>query len=124
MKKVSIISIALLLIAVIFLAFNQTDQDKSLARAHRVQGKYVFVMCEPVNDYEIVKQVNTRMSYRITIKPSSEYSFDMEMIFTMEGMIEDIIERLIIMERENKIGEFDGLIIGKGETGTLIKFIE
>lgn len=112
MKKVSIISIVVLLIAVIFLAFSQADQDKSLARVHRVQGKYVYIMCEPVNDYEFVAQVNTKISQLIGISPN------------IDKMVKELVEKAIFKEQKGKVDKFDGLITEDGEIGTLIKFAE
>lgn len=112
MKKENIVLMSLLVFAIIFIAFNQSDQDKSLARVHRVQGKYVYIMCEPVNDYEIVDQVNTKLSSIIGISPN------------IDKMVKEMVEKAIAKEKKGKIEKFEGMITEDGEIGTLIKFTE
>jgi len=112
MKKLKIVSAGLLMIAVMFFAFTQSNQDKSLARVHRVQGKYVYVMCEPVCDYLLVDQVNTKLSQLIGTSPN------------IDKMVKELVEKAIDKEKRGKIEKFEGMITEDGEIGTLIKFTE
>ena len=59
MKKILFTALASFILIAIF-AFksetkaNQTEKDYSLARVSKVSGKYIFLNCEPIQDYEVV----------------------------------------------------------------------
>lgn len=46
----------------LFLSFSysniQKEKDYSLARVTKVTGKFVFMRCEPINNYDVVFDVN------------------------------------------------------------------
>ena len=59
MKKLSTLLIAL--VALISLSFKNDDQE-GLARVNKVQGIEVYVLSEPVRDYEVISDVGTGIS--------------------------------------------------------------
>ncbi|MFD2937711.1 hypothetical protein [Spirosoma flavum] len=76
-------------------SFDQTD--KGLVRVEKKSGKYVFLECEPVGDYEIAFNFVTRVS---NVSQPGDFTF---------AAIEKAIK---IGERKKK--EFDGIIIKTG----------
>ncbi|MEQ8628089.1 hypothetical protein [Ekhidna sp.] len=85
------------------------QKDDSLARVNRIQGVYVFVQCEPVQDYDVVGDKTTKFGTALMGKQS----------------IDDQLQSMIKRGRKD-LGDdaFDGVITQDGEIGTFIKFKE
>jgi len=85
--------IAALGIGVVLMSFN-TEDDKLLARAGYYNGVYIFVDCEPVNDYEVVGDVAVTFSstsynankQSIVQKIKKKYKNEKYAILDMEGV--------------------------------------
>ena len=50
-----------LIFTTLLLANITYSQDRSLAKVEKVSGKYAFVNCEPVSEYEVVFYVDIKM---------------------------------------------------------------
>lgn len=94
------------------LAMNTSTQDKdySLGRVERKSGKFIFLNCEPINNYDV--------AFLVEIK----FVWSESQINTMDKMTNTILNKAFkISEKENK--EFDALIINSGQNKDLaIKF--
>jgi len=113
MKIQSHLVLVIVVLLAIVLSSNlpRQDYDNSMARVQRSQGKYVFVMCEPINEYEVVDNVGTIAGvFGETMK--------------LDDAISEMLGKSINRERKGKIGKFDGMITQYGNIGTLIKFKE
>lgn len=92
------------------LSFCQTNIDKSLARVQKVSGKYVFLNCEPLNEYEVIYEVKA-----VPLSTSSVSSTDKISNFVLN-------KALKMKKKQGK--DFDALIIGTSKFDLAIKFIE
>jgi hypothetical protein len=85
---------------------RQPDKDLSLARVQKMSGKYVFLECEPLNDYEVAFE----------IKGFTLGNFD-----TPDEISNFVVKNAIkISSKEHK--DFDGVVIGSGKVDIAIKF--
>lgn len=107
MKQTTILLIVLA--AILAAAATIRPEDKGLARVQRISGKYVFVMSEPVSEYEVVEDLSrefkTQMLGRGYIRHEAE-----QMIKKGNKMID-----------KGEIERFDA-IITDGDRGYLIVF--
>ena len=53
------------------IGFAQNEFDASLAQVNKVSGKYIFLNCEPVNEYEVVYEVK---AFALSFAPSNSSS--------------------------------------------------
>jgi len=112
MKKI-IISFISGIIVMSFLSFiNQNgEKDLSLARVQRASGKLVFMRCEPINDYDVVMEVEP-----FNFGGSKD---------TPEKIASFIVSRCLQKAKGNKKNpdiEFDGVVIGSTRKDIAIKF--
>jgi hypothetical protein len=108
MKKNTIIFLSGMAFVALFSFKNMEDKDKSLARAEKVNGKYIFVRCEPMQDYDVAFILGDDV--KITTKSHS-----------IDDQITACVEKcLSISEKKGK--PFDAMIYGSGQTQTAIKF--
>ena len=92
------------------LSFCQTKIDKSLARVQKVSGKYVFLNCEPINEYEVVYEVKAVPLSANSVSSTYKISnFVLNKAFKME-------------KKQGK--DFDAVIIGTSKYDLAIKFKE
>lgn len=85
---------------------NGNEKDLSLAKVNKMSGKYVFMECEPVNDYEIV--------YELTGFTLGNWDSPKE--------IADFVFKLARKEKEKQQKEYDAIIVGSNKTDLAIKF--
>lgn len=108
MKK---INLNILVAAIALLVATGTtlyqDKDNSLAYAERVQGKYVFIMSEPVQEYEVV----------MDITPGAISLVEPEFDDQLESMINRASRKL-----KKKKKEWDAIITSDAIRGRAIKF--
>lgn len=85
------------------------EELKGIGRITKLQGKEVYVLCEPIREYDVVEKVNS--------------------IFTQllgKSSIDDLINELVIKsvdkEKKGKISSFDALITPDGDIAILVKF--
>ena len=102
----TIILIAAVLIGSI--AATMEDQ-KDLARVQKINGKLVFVMCEPLQEYEVVETVNTMLSGLLAGQQS------------IGAQMKEMVNKAIQKEKKGKY-QFDAVITTDGDDAILIKF--
>jgi hypothetical protein len=112
MKRSSLGIIAILAAVVALTAFVSLDGEKELGRTKKIQGKLVFVMCEPVAEYETVETVNTAASSLLAGQQS------------ITDQVKEMVGKAVQKEAKGKIGKFDAIITEDGSTAILIKFKE
>jgi len=87
------------------------QQDQlGLARVNQMQGKYVYVMYTPVQEYEEVGKINTALSDFAGMEKDIRQS------------VKEMIKKGIKKEKSGKIEAFDDVITEDGAVGVLIKF--
>lgn len=86
-----------------------TSEENDLARAQRISGKYVFIMCEPLQEYEVVATVNTSVSTMLAGQQS------------ISNQIKEMVNKAVRRERKGKF-EFDAIVTLDGDSAILIKF--
>lgn len=100
--------LAILVVAIGAAAFS-FQTDKSTARVNRIQGVYVFVQCQPVQDYDVVGDKTTKLGSMMMGKQS------------IDDQLQSMIKR---GRKEYGDDTFDGIITSDGNIGTFIKFKE
>lgn len=105
MRSKSIISfVAGLSIALLLSFTSKKEMDQSLARVTKVSGKYVFMRCEPLVDYEVVFDVAPWGSGK-----------------TPEDIANLIVTDALKVGKKKKL-EFDAVVIGSTKRDIAIKF--
>jgi hypothetical protein len=89
--------------------FSQ-QENKQLCRVNKIQGKEVYVMCEPVRDYEVVDKINTAVAQLLGVEP------------TLSNMVATMVDKAVNKESKGKVGKFDAIITSDGDNAILIKF--
>lgn len=108
MKKIFLTS-SLLLAVLIFAIGNEPTKDLSLAKVNKKSGKYIFLNCEPVHEYEVV--------YNIEIK----FVISSSQMDTTDEIADMVLKRAFKMQKkEGK--EFDAIIVGTQKVDLAIKF--
>lgn len=105
MKKNALILLSA--VAVVLFAFN--EDQKGLARVQKVLGKEVYVLSEPVRDYEVVENVTTVNSV-LGIQSN------------IQKQMEETLTAYINKEKKGKIKPFDAAMTTDGDKIQLIKF--
>ncbi|HEY0896701.1 MAG TPA: hypothetical protein VGE15_09145 [Sphingobacteriaceae bacterium] len=62
MKKRSTLSLALLSLLVVLTTGFTSKDEEGLARVNKVQGIEVYILSEPIRDYEVISDVSTGLS--------------------------------------------------------------
>ena len=108
MKKRTVISIFTLLLLIVCFAFTyskqQTEKDYGLARVTKASGKWIFIRCEPVNDYDVAFEVSPWGSPK-----------------NPEEIANLLVTDAIKVGKKKKI-DFDGIVIGSAKKDIAIKF--
>jgi len=90
------------------IGFSQNNFDASLAKVNKVSGKYIFLNCEPVNEYEVV--------YEVKAVPLTTGQ-----VSTLDKISNFVLKKAFKMKK--KEGEdFDALIIGTSKFDLAIRF--
>jgi hypothetical protein len=108
MKNFILICLALMFSGVVF---SQQD-NKQLGRVNKIQGKEVYVMCEPVRDYDVVDKVNSLVAQLLGVSP------------TLSNMVNTMVDKAVNKEKNGKVQPFDAIITSDGDNAILIKFKE
>lgn len=107
MKNTIIFSLGAL-VTMIFAFSNQSpdDKDYSMGRVTRMSGKYIFINCEPSNDYEVVYEVKTVLLGGVT---------------SINALVDAVLVNTKKMEKKDP-KPYDALIIGSNKYDLAIKF--
>lgn len=85
-------------------------EDVGMAKVDQIQGKYVFVMSNPVQEYEEVGKVNTALSDLANLDKN------------IHQLAKEMVKKGIKKEEKKDIQSFDAVITKNGKVGILIKF--
>ena len=102
----------LVLIAIITFCeftFSQLD-NKLMCRVNKIQGKEVYVMCEPVREYDVVDKVNSTVAQLLGVAP------------TLSNMVNTLVDKAVNKEQKGKVKPFDAIVTTDGNNAILIKF--
>jgi hypothetical protein len=87
------------------IGFAQNEFDASLAQVNKVSGKYIFLNCEPVNEYEVVYEVKA-----------------FALSFSGIDDITDIVLKKAFKMKKKEGKDFDALIIGSSKFDLAVNF--
>ncbi|MFL5765762.1 MAG: hypothetical protein ACJ77K_17580 [Bacteroidia bacterium] len=110
MKNKTIQSFLAGIVITLFLSFNYSsdtgkiENDPSLARVSKVSGKWVFMRCEPIQDYDVVFDVAPWGSGK-----------------TPEDIANLIVTDALKVGKKKKL-DFDAVVIGSTKRDIAIKF--
>ena len=85
------------------------DDNKGLGNVQRIQGKYIFLYCDPINEFDNTGQITSAISQLFGTN-------------SISNMVKEMIDKAIKKEIKNKVKPFDGIITSDGTNGVLIKF--
>ncbi len=109
-----ILQIILVLFAVVVLtAMTSPNADKDTARVSKIRGKLVFIYCEPLQDYEVVDELNTSMMDALSGQKG-----------TIEEEVNGLLDRALARVKKGKMKDFDGLVTKDLTHGSFVKFKE
>jgi len=95
----------------ILIKFKEGGFDqKGIRRVNKMLGKEVYIMSEPLKDYETVDKVNSAFSQGLGVSPS------------IENMIKTMVEKSVNKESKGKVGDFDAIITSDGDNAILVSF--
>jgi hypothetical protein len=107
MKNISIFSLGIAITLLFAFNYKSNDEkDLSLGRVTRMSGKYIFINCEPTNDYEVVYEVKTVLLGGVT---------------STNAMVDAVLVNAKKMEKKDP-KPYDALIIGSNKYDLAIKF--
>lgn len=107
MKNTLIFSSGVLLSLMFAFSTKSSDaKDYSMGRVTRMSGKYIFINCEPVNDYEVVYEVKTVLLGGVT---------------STNAMVDAVMVNAKKMEKKDP-KPYDALIIGSNKYDLAVKF--
>lgn len=84
------------------IVFTDKNKDNSIARVPQINGKYIFIECNPLNNFTIVENIE--------IKKST----------SQQDAIDQILKKG--MKSEKKGRPFDGILFGSTKYDNTIKF--
>jgi hypothetical protein len=77
---------------------------------NKIQGKEVYVMCEPVREYDVVDKVNSTVAQLLGVAP------------TLSNMVNTLVDKAVNKEQKGKVKPFDAIVTTDGNNAILIKF--
>ena len=106
----TVLALSFGIIITLLMAFNYSEEkDNSLGQVQKMSGKYVFMYCEPTNDYDIAFEIKS---------PGVVWSAPDA---TPDGIANFVVKNALkISKKDNK--DFDGVIIGSGKIDIAVKF--
>lgn len=110
MKKVLLLIVA---IAAVALSFTKIEDDKKgIARVQRFSGKEIYVLSEPIRDYDVVDRMTTEWGTSFVGQKN------------IQKQMQEIITRALNRVEKGKTKDFDAVLTDDGDKMTLIKFKE
>ena len=115
MKKVFLSLVSPVLISIFIIGSSFVEEktipyQKDLAKVNRVRGIPVYVMSEPIDDYEVVLEISATLAYLAVENPKIDY------------LIDYLIRTANWKVSKGKIDPYDAILTKNGDYGTLIKF--
>ena len=109
MKRMMII----ILLGLTVNSYSQLMDSLSISKVSKVSGKYVFMMSEPVQKYEVVMEINWNFWNSLTLGSK-------DTPFKIANWVNNKFRR---QGRRKKI-EYDAIIIGSSSQDFAIRFLE
>src|ERR1700761_8966428 len=91
--------------------FSKAQNDVRTALVSKHNGIPVFVMCEPVKEYNVVGAVTDKFRTDTTNTNAT----------TIDALVNNLVAYAIELSKKNKT-DFDALLISDGKSASLIKF--
>lgn len=109
MKNPTLTFVAIV-VMIVLVAAGQSDDKRQLARVQRILGKEVYVLCEPLRDYDIVEKMTTHLTSTLSGKQS------------IQKQMQEVINRANNRVEKGKLNAFDAAITEDGDIVILVKF--
>ncbi len=100
----------LIALSVFISSKSYSQNNKGLGRVVVLQGKEVYVMCEPERAYEVVDKVNSSVMQLLDVSP------------TLTNMVNTLVDKAVNKEKKGKVKPFDAIITSDGNNAILVKF--
>jgi hypothetical protein len=103
--------LAILIIGIIMAFSTNFNQDnKGLARVQKILGKEVYVLCEPLREYDIVDKKTTSLTSSLAGRQ------------TIQKQMQEVVSRQLKEVEKGKSKEFDAVMTDDGDVMVIIKF--
>lgn len=109
-KNLSFFAIAFTIIVLMAFKSNPSSENKGIARVQKILGKEVYVLAEPLRDYEIVDKKTTSMTSNLSGRQS------------IQKQMQEVISRQLKEVEKGKSQDFDGVLTDDGDVIVIIKF--
>jgi ribosomal protein L25 (general stress protein Ctc) len=102
---------------VVAVKFKEVDPElKSMATAHKIEGVQIYILCEPLNNYEVVNSKGGGLKMKSYITGGLVNN-------SIEEDVEQFVRKLVKdAAKDNQ--RIDGLVYGAGKSASGIKFTE
>jgi hypothetical protein len=111
-NKLNLMLIMLVFTAIIAFGTSSNQDNKGLARVQKILGKEVYVLCEPLREYEIVDKKTTLLSSTLAGRQ------------TIQKQMQEVINRQLKEVEKGKSKDFDAVLTDDGDVVLIIKFKE
>lgn len=110
MKQIIIFCLVAFALFTVSAFSNKSEDEKGLARVNKILGKEVYVLSEPLREYDVVETLNTHLTQSLVGKES------------ISDQMQEVIKRGINRAEKGKIKPFDAVITDDGDRTVLVKF--
>jgi hypothetical protein len=100
-----------LAVVLMLISFTYTQDTKGLGRVQKLMGKEIYIMSEPLRDYDIVETFSTELGSALLGRQTIDKQ--------MENVIVSANKRI---EKGKLQGPYDALMTADGDKITLIKW--
>lgn len=109
MKRLIIVVCVMAAVALSFTTI-QDPEKKGLGRVQKSAGKEMYVMCEPLREYEVIERLSTGLGTMLVGRS------------TIQKQMQEVINKGINKVEKGKIKDFDAAMTDDGDVVVLIKF--
>ncbi|UXE68864.1 MAG: hypothetical protein KA713_09925 [Chryseotalea sp. WA131a] len=102
--------VVLVIASLTLFSFSPLQDSKGLGRVQKTLGKEVYVMCEPVREYEVVDRLTTSLTSSLAGRQ------------TIQKQMQEVVDRALKRKDKGKIGDFDAVMTDDGDVIVIIKF--
>lgn len=108
--KLNLIVITLMIASIMAFRTNANQDNKGLGRVQKILGKEVYVLCEPLREYDIVDKKTTSVTSNLVGRQ------------TIQKQMQEVINRQLKDLEKGKSKDFDAVLTDDGDVVVMIKF--
>src|SRR5882724_3949430 len=95
---------------VLFVLNTLAQEVKGVGRVQKVLGVEVYVMCEPLREYEVIERMTTSATTVLTGRQ------------TIQKQMQEVVNRALKRKEKGKLKDFDAIMTDDGDVIVIIKF--